>query len=126
VPTYRLHDDSGDDLGVLEHPAPNIEPGDAVVLSDGREALVTARVEAKPGPRTARLEVWSALAVFSSSRQISKLLFVGGEPFRRSSIKRLVGKLRKIPLAPRDHRLQIVDTLRHGGTHALGDDPIDR
>jgi hypothetical protein len=48
VPTYRLHDTTGDDLGVIEHPAPNVEPGDVVVLADGREALVTARVEAEP------------------------------------------------------------------------------
>lgn len=26
--TYRLHAHDGDDLGLLEHPAPNIEPGD--------------------------------------------------------------------------------------------------
>jgi hypothetical protein len=45
----RLHDTTGDDLGLLEHPAPNLEPGDVVVLGDGREALVTARVEAEPG-----------------------------------------------------------------------------
>ncbi len=42
VPTYRLHDTTGDDLGVSEHPAPSVEPGDVVVLEDGREALVTA------------------------------------------------------------------------------------
>jgi hypothetical protein len=42
VPTYRLHDTTGDDLGLIEHPAPNVEPGDVVVLDDGREALVTA------------------------------------------------------------------------------------
>ena len=47
---YRLHDATGDDLGLLEHPAPNLEPGDVVVVADGREALVTARVEAEPGP----------------------------------------------------------------------------
>ena len=33
---------------LVEHPAPNIEPGDVVVLADGREALVTARVEVEP------------------------------------------------------------------------------
>ena len=44
MPTYRLHDTTGDDLGLIEHPAPNVEPGDLVVLADGREALVTARV----------------------------------------------------------------------------------
>jgi hypothetical protein len=42
VPIYRLHDTTGDDLGLLEHPAPNLEPGDVVVLADGREAVVTA------------------------------------------------------------------------------------
>lgn len=42
---YRVHATDGDDLGLLEHPAPNLEPGDVVVLADGREAIVTARVE---------------------------------------------------------------------------------
>jgi hypothetical protein len=49
VSIYRLHDTNGDDLGLLEHPAPNLEPGDVVVVADGREAVVTARVEAEPG-----------------------------------------------------------------------------
>jgi hypothetical protein len=49
VSIYRLHDKTGDDLGLLEHPAPNLEPGDVVVVADGREAVVTARVEAEPG-----------------------------------------------------------------------------
>jgi hypothetical protein len=49
VPTYRIHDTTGDDLGEIEHPAPNLEPGDVVVVADGREAIVTARVEAEPG-----------------------------------------------------------------------------
>jgi hypothetical protein len=49
VPIYRLHDTTGDDLGLLEHPAPNVEPGDVVMLGDGREALVTARVEVERG-----------------------------------------------------------------------------
>jgi hypothetical protein len=46
---YRVHDTTGDDLGLLEHFAPNLEPGDVVVVADGREAVVTARVEAEPG-----------------------------------------------------------------------------
>jgi len=54
---YRLHDTTGDELGTLEHPAPNVEPGDVVVLADGREALVTSRVAAAPGPLAALLEV---------------------------------------------------------------------
>lgn len=52
MPTYRLHDTTGDDLGLLEHPAPNLDPGDVVVLEDGREALETG-----PGPLAALLEV---------------------------------------------------------------------
>jgi hypothetical protein len=34
VPTYRLHDAAGDHLGVIEHPAPNVEPGDVFTLPD--------------------------------------------------------------------------------------------
>ena len=55
---YRLHETTGDDLGVVDHPAPNVEPGDVVVLADGREAIVTARVEGTPdAPTRALLEV---------------------------------------------------------------------
>jgi hypothetical protein len=50
VPRYRLHDHTGDDLGTIEHSAGNLEPGDIVFLPDGREALVTARVEAVASP----------------------------------------------------------------------------
>jgi hypothetical protein len=57
MPLYRLHYDTGDDVGTIEHAARNIEPGDIVFLPDGREALVTARVEAEPGPLAALLEV---------------------------------------------------------------------
>jgi hypothetical protein len=57
VPTYRLHETTGDDLGTVEHPAPNVEPGDVVVLEDGREALVTSRVETNGGHVVALLEV---------------------------------------------------------------------
>jgi hypothetical protein len=64
VPTYRLHDHAGDDLGLSEHPTRTVEPGDVVVLSDGREAHVTARVEAESGPLAALPEV-----AVSSERQ---------------------------------------------------------
>jgi hypothetical protein len=57
VAIYRLHDTTGDDLGLLEHPAPNVEPGDVVMLDDGREALVTARGETGGGQVAALLEV---------------------------------------------------------------------
>jgi hypothetical protein len=58
VPTYRLHDTTGDDLGLIERSAPNLEPGDVVILLDGREALVTARVDTgREGPFAGLLEV---------------------------------------------------------------------
>jgi hypothetical protein len=57
VPRYRLHDHTGDDLGIIEHVAGNLEPGDIVYLRGGREALVTARVKAASGPLAALLEV---------------------------------------------------------------------
>lgn len=41
-----VRDTTGEDLGLLEHPAPNVESGDVVMLADGREALVTATLEA--------------------------------------------------------------------------------
>lgn len=42
---------------LVEHPAPNLEPGDFVVLANGREALATARVETGGGQLAALLEV---------------------------------------------------------------------
>jgi hypothetical protein len=71
VPTYRLHDTTGDDLGLSEHPAPNVEPGDVVVLEDRREALVTAGVEAQPGPVTALLEGAIAPTPLTSDESIA-------------------------------------------------------
>ena len=71
MPTYRLHDTTGDDLGLLEHPAPNVEPGDVVVVPDGREALVTARVEADAGPLSALLEVAIAPTPLTSDDSIA-------------------------------------------------------
>ena len=71
MPTYRVHDTTGDDLRFLEHPAPNVEPGDVVVTPDGREALVTARVEAEPGPLMALLEVAIAPTPLTSDDSIA-------------------------------------------------------
>jgi hypothetical protein len=71
VPIYRLHDTTGDDLGLLEHPAPNLEAGDVVVLDDGREALVTARVEADGGELVALLEVALAPTPLTSDDAIA-------------------------------------------------------
>jgi hypothetical protein len=70
VPTYRLHDTTGEDLGLIEHPAPNGEPGDVVMLPDGREALVTARVEAEARPLAALLEVAIARTPLTSDDSI--------------------------------------------------------
>ena len=72
MPIYRLHDTTGDDLGLLEHPAPNVEPGDVVVLPDGREALVTSRVETNGrGPFAALLEVAIAPTPLTSDESIA-------------------------------------------------------
>ena len=51
-----LHDTTGH-LGMIDHPAPNVEAGDVIVLMNGREALVTSPVEAYGGPLAALLEV---------------------------------------------------------------------
>lgn len=71
MPTYRLHDTTGDDLGTVEHPAPNVEPGDVVVLPDGREAIVVARVETGGvRPLAALLEVAVAPTPLTGDRRI--------------------------------------------------------
>jgi hypothetical protein len=65
MPVYRLTDTSANDLGLLEHPAPNLEPGDVVILADGREVLVTASIES----HTRRLQALLEVAVYSSGAQ---------------------------------------------------------
>jgi hypothetical protein len=57
VPTYRVHSTTGDDLGLVEHPAPNVEPGDVVELPSDHDAIVTARMETDDAPIAALLEV---------------------------------------------------------------------
>ena len=54
-----------------EHPAPNVEPGDVVVLDDGREELVTARVETDGGPLTALLVFAFAPTPLTSDESIA-------------------------------------------------------
>ena len=69
---YRVHDTAGDDLGTILHAATNVEPGDIVFLTDGREALVTARVETPKGtPFTALLEVAIAPTPLTSDDAIA-------------------------------------------------------
>ena len=43
---HRLHDTDGDDLGELQHPAPNLEPGDTVTTADGKSWQVVWYVPA--------------------------------------------------------------------------------
>lgn len=69
MPTYRVHDATGDDLGTIEHPVPNVEPGDVVELADRREALVTVRVETTDGPLAALLEVVVATVAPSTASE---------------------------------------------------------
>jgi len=42
---------TSDDLGLIEHPAPNVEPGDVRVLGDGREVFVTLDESVDQFPR---------------------------------------------------------------------------
>jgi hypothetical protein len=72
VLVYRVHDTAGDDLGTLLHAATNVEPGDVVFLTDGREALVTARVETNgQGPFAALLEVAVAPTPLTSDDSVA-------------------------------------------------------
>ena len=52
---YRLHSTEGDDLGVILHPAPNLESGDIVVTEDDRRWRVTRYVESTEADRIQRL-----------------------------------------------------------------------
>jgi len=54
MPTYLLQDDYGY-VGLLEHPAPNLDAGAVVALPDGRQALVTASIGAGRGSRFAAI-----------------------------------------------------------------------
>ena len=57
VPTYRLHDTTPDDLGFLEHPAPNIEPGTWSSFRTGERRSLRLASGLEPGPLAALLEV---------------------------------------------------------------------
>ena len=50
---YRLHDTEGNDLGAIEHPAPNLEPGDTVTTEDGTRWRVVRYV---PAPAVAPVQ----------------------------------------------------------------------
>jgi hypothetical protein len=44
LPTYRLHDTIGEDLGTIERPSTTLGPGDVVELEDGRPPVRRARI----------------------------------------------------------------------------------
>lgn len=68
MPTYRALDTTCDDLGLIEHTAPSVARGDVVMLRDGREPLLTARVEqAGSGPFAGPLEVAIARTSLTTS-----------------------------------------------------------
>lgn len=74
----RLHDTTGDDLGLLQDPAPNVEPGDVVVLADDGEAIVMARFESQLGyPIQALLEVVMRTRVKPKRRPSGSLSSLG-------------------------------------------------
>jgi len=60
MPVYLLYDTAGGNLGEFEDPATTIGPGDIVVLEDGRDALVTTRIEASDEGACATLVVFTA------------------------------------------------------------------
>lgn len=50
---YSLHDTEGNDLGTIEHPAPNLEAGDPVTTEDGTHWRVVRYV---PAPAEAPIQ----------------------------------------------------------------------
>ena len=52
---YRLHDTKVDDLGVILHPAPNVETNDIVVTEDDRRWRVVRSVATREGDAIQRL-----------------------------------------------------------------------
>jgi hypothetical protein len=55
---YGLHDTDGGDQGDLQHPAPNLEPGDSATTEDGRRWRVVRYVPApEEAPMHRLLEV---------------------------------------------------------------------
>lgn len=57
MPTYRVRALSGDDLGLVENVAANVERGDVVQLPNGHDAIVTVRTETGEDGVEALLEV---------------------------------------------------------------------
>jgi len=69
MPLCRLFDAETNDLGLLRHPAPNLESGDVLILEDDLEVIVTGRVDASPNRAlTALLEVLVRSDTSSGSR----------------------------------------------------------
>ena len=57
MPTYRVRSMSGDYLGLVEHPAADVDRGDVVELPSGHDAIVTERFESGEESIVALLEV---------------------------------------------------------------------
>ena len=68
-----------------------MEPGDVVVLADGRGALVTARVEAEPGPLAALLEV--AIAPAAAESDVDYLAHGARSPRTRAAATKFLPNL---------------------------------
>jgi hypothetical protein len=68
---HSHHRSAGGQGGGLLRPPPNVEPGDVVMLVDGREALVTARVGTDGGQFAALLEVAVAPTALTSDESIA-------------------------------------------------------
>jgi len=84
---YRLHGGhASDDLDLLVHPAPNVEPGDVVVLADGkggarhgsrRGQAGSCRSACRGRPRAfGSLIALEALVAFKDLRQVPLLAWV--------------------------------------------------
>jgi hypothetical protein len=72
-PTYGIHDTTGDDRGLIEHPATNVEPGDA---EDRRKRIssLTARI----GPTLRRQRLFDHTAATQRVPQVRCLVGVPG------------------------------------------------
>jgi hypothetical protein len=57
MPSYDVYDSVGGNVGRIEHPAPNVEPGDVLLLEDVAEVVVTRRIDLDGGTADALLEV---------------------------------------------------------------------
>lgn len=93
VHVYRLHDHLGDDLGLVRHPAPNLEPGDMLMLADGQEALVVARVETGSGPLAALLQLAVGLNAQERFSRCARRRYSTRPPLRIFALSGYLGRV---------------------------------